>query len=112
MDVIKASTSNYGETLDYLEKIERDELITREMSGTVETDVKKIENMSIFDLRKRHPGFTLPPVELPSVFSEASHPVYRCPYCGILLKNRGICLPAGIVPTGAGKNNPRFFPVT
>ena len=89
MDVIKASTSNYGETLDYLDKIERDALIDREMSNAFGTDKEKPEEMSILRLRKKHPDFTLPPIEVGTSSAQDPVPYYRCPYCGALLHDTG-----------------------
>jgi hypothetical protein len=89
MEVIQVSSSNYGETLDFLEKTERSELITREMSGKIGRDERQIEKLSIQDLRKNHPDFTLPPLKMTPESAQDTHTDYRCPYCGVILLSTG-----------------------
>ena len=89
LEVIQASSSDYGETLDYLERTERSELITREMSGRIGRDEHQMGKLSILDLRKNHPDFTLPPIKMVPESEQDTHTDYRCPYCGVILLSAG-----------------------
>jgi hypothetical protein len=88
MDVIKTGNfSNFNDLIAHLAAKERDDL--EELEKAKGTSINGIKKMDITQLRKNHPKYLLPPLQVLISSTNDPHPDYHCPYCHVKLNDEG-----------------------